>query len=175
MAHIGDSTSEGMISADYLPNPAQRLAARYADVGVTATHLEISGARSVVETLPGRTNGYDAARSLVSQGYRGCWVLALGLNDTADVVVGSQVGRMTRIERMMSVADGQPVLWVNVKTLLASGPYAESNMRLWDSTLRQACARYPNMRIFDWASVARDSWFISDGVHYTSTGYAART
>ena len=39
---------------------------------------------------------------------------------------------------------------------------------------RQACARYPNMRIFDWASVARPGWFISDGIHYTSAGYAAR-
>jgi hypothetical protein len=67
------------------------------------------------------------------------------------------------------------VLWVIVKTLLASGPYAESSMRLWNNTLHQACARYPNLRIFDLASVVRDSRFISDGVHYTSTGYAART
>jgi hypothetical protein len=30
------------------------------------------------------------------------------------------------------------------------------------------------MRVFDWASVANDSWFISDGLHYTSEGYAQR-
>jgi lysophospholipase L1-like esterase len=30
------------------------------------------------------------------------------------------------------------------------------------------------MRIFDWASVAKPRWFISDGIHYTSAGYAAR-
>jgi lysophospholipase L1-like esterase len=30
------------------------------------------------------------------------------------------------------------------------------------------------MRIFDWASVAQPSWFISDGIHYTSAGYAQR-
>jgi hypothetical protein len=30
------------------------------------------------------------------------------------------------------------------------------------------------MRVFDWASVARDDWFIPDGIHYTSPGYAAR-
>jgi len=30
------------------------------------------------------------------------------------------------------------------------------------------------MRIFDWAGVVRPSWFISDGIHYTSQGYAAR-
>jgi peptidoglycan/LPS O-acetylase OafA/YrhL len=175
VAHIGDSTSDGLNSADYLPNPALRIRARYAGVGVRHVHLDISGARSVVETLPGQVNGYDAAKTLVHRGFRGCWVIALGTDDTADVVVGSQVSRMARIERMMSAAGGEPVLWVNVKTLVATGPYAESSMRVWDAALQQACARYPNMRIFDWASVVRRGWFISDGVHYTSAGYAARS
>ena len=174
VAHIGDSTSEGLVSPDYLPHRAQRITARYAAVGVERTWLDISGARSVVETLPGQVNGYDAARALVKDGFRGCWVIALGTDDTADVAVGSAVGRMARIARMMSVAAGEPVMWVNVKTLLAGGPYAEANMQLWNSALLKACARYPNMRVFDWASVARSRWFISDGTHYTSAGYAAR-
>jgi hypothetical protein len=75
---------------------------------------------------------------------------------------------------MMSVVGNRPVLWVNPKSLLESGPYAEANMKLWDRTLVQACARYPNMRVFDWASVANEGWFISDGTHYTSAGYAQR-
>jgi peptidoglycan/LPS O-acetylase OafA/YrhL len=174
VAHIGDSTSDGLDSADYLPDPALRIRARYHDVGVQHVHLDISGARSVVETLPGQVNGYDAAKALTRQGFRGCWVIALGTDDTADVVVGSYVGRMARIGRMMAAANGDPVLWINVRTLVASGPYAESSMRAWNAALLRACARYPNMRIFDWASVARPGWFISDGVHYTSAGYAAR-
>ena len=97
MAHIGDSTSEGLVSPDYLPHRAQRITARYAAVGVERTWLDISGARSVVETLPGQVNGYDAARALVKDGFRGCWVIALGTDDTADVAVGSAVGRMARI------------------------------------------------------------------------------
>ena len=40
--------------------------------------------------------------------------------------------------------------------------------------LIQACARYRNMRVYDWAAVVQDSWFISDGIHYTSYGYAQR-
>jgi hypothetical protein len=88
--------------------------------------------------------------------------------------MGSQVERKDRIERMMSVIGNQPVLWVNVKSLLESGSYAEGNMELWNDTLAQACAKYPNMRVFDWASLANDSWFISDGIHYTSEGYAQR-
>jgi peptidoglycan/LPS O-acetylase OafA/YrhL/lysophospholipase L1-like esterase len=174
VAHIGDSTSEGMVSPDYLPNPAQRLAARYEGVGVQTVYTNITGARSVVEVLPGTTNGYQAAQGLIQQGFRGCWVLALGTNDTADVAAGSNVGLMTRIERMMAVTRGEPVMWVNVISLLNSGPYSEANMQRWNQTLMQACARYPNMRVFDWAALAKPRWFISDGIHYTSTGYAAR-
>jgi hypothetical protein len=174
VVHIGDSTSEGLILPDYLPNPKQRIPAQYRDVGVRKVVTEISGARSIVEVLPGQVNGYNVALSLVRGGYRGCWVIALGTNDTANVAIGSSVSRMARIREMMSVAHGEPVMWVNLRSLVTSGPYAESNMALWNATLLKACARYPNMRIFNWASVVHDSWYISDGIHFTSQGYAAR-
>jgi len=174
VAHIGDSTSVGMVSAGYLPNPAQRLAAQYADVGVRHAWINASGGRSMVEALPGQVNGYDTARQLAGTGFHGCWVIALGTNDTANVSVGSNVGRLARIQELMSVAHGAPVLWVNVKTLDQTGPWAEANMQRWNAALTQACQQYPNLRVFDWAAVARDNWFISDGIHYTSAGYAAR-
>jgi len=174
VAHIGDSTSEGMVSATYLANPAQRLTAQYQDVGVKTVETDISGARSVVETLPGQTNGYQAAQALTAHGFKGCWVLALGTNDTADVAIGSPSSRMQRIQQMMSAAHGQPVMWVNVISLLNSGDYSEANMQLWNQTLQQACSKYKNMRIFNWASIAQPSWFINDGIHYTPAGYAVR-
>lgn len=174
VVHIGDSTSDGLISSDYLPNPRQRISAQYARVGVTKFIPEISGARSIVETHDGQPNAYTVAQQLIQQGYHGCWVLALGTNDTADVYVGSQVSLATRIKRMMSLIGNQPVMWVNVTSLLASGPYSENNMLLWNRALIQACASYPNMRVYDWAAAAKDSWFISDGIHYTSAGYQAR-
>jgi hypothetical protein len=174
VVHIGDSTSEGLDSPSYLPKRSDRIGARYSDVGVATWKPEISGATSIVETLPGGTNAHDVAQQLVNQGYRGCWVIALGTNDSADVAVGSAVGLPTRIQRMMSAIGNQPVMWVNVKTLVSSGPYAETNMEGWDSDLLRACARYPSMRVFDWASVVKDGWYIPDGIHYTSEGYAAR-
>jgi lysophospholipase L1-like esterase len=174
VAHIGDSTSVGMVSADYLPDPAQRLAAQYADVGVRHATINASGGRSMVEALPRQVNGYDTARQMANAGFRGCWVVALGTNDTANVSAGSNVGRLARIAELMSVAHGAPVLWVNVKTLDPAGPSAESKMRLWNAALTQACHQYPNLRVYDWAAVAQDGWFISDGIHYTPAGYAAR-
>jgi peptidoglycan/LPS O-acetylase OafA/YrhL len=175
VAYIGDSTSEGMVLPNYLPDRGHRLGAQYARVGATSQYFEISGARSIVETLSEKqASGYTLARELKANGFQGCWVIALGSNDTANVYVGSMVGLEARIRRMMRVMGDQPVLWITVKSLLDTGPYSEDNMRHWNRTVVDACAKYPNMRVFDWASLAEDSWFISDGTHYTSEGYRHR-
>jgi peptidoglycan/LPS O-acetylase OafA/YrhL/lysophospholipase L1-like esterase len=175
VVHIGDSTSEGMVEASYLPDPSQRLDAQYARVGVTTSHIEISGGTSVLETVdPGQPNAHKVAQQLVGGGYNGCWVLALGTNDTADVAVGSVLNRAGRVDEMMATIGSQPVVWLTAKSLVASGPYSNANMQAWNQALLAACAKYPNMRIFDWASVVQDSWFQSDRIHYTSAGYAQR-
>ena len=174
VVHIGDSTSEGLISADYEPNPANRIPARYADVGVKQSIMKIVGATSVVESLPGTPNAYDMANQVKQGGFKGCWVLALGTNDTADVYVGSNVNRVQRIQKMMSLIGDQPVMWVEVTSLLSTGPYSEQNMELWNQALHQVQSQYPNMRIYDWPAVAQRSWFINDGIHYTTIGYAHR-
>jgi lysophospholipase L1-like esterase len=175
VVHIGDSTSDGLVLPAFQPRARLRIAAQYRRVGVRHFIPEVSGARSIVETWHGFPNGYTVAQRLLRRGYHGCWVIALGTNDAADVAVGSAVSMPARIQRMMSLIGDQPVMWVNVKTLLSSGPYAEANMRRWNRDLLAACARYPNMRVFDWAAVAKRSWFIFDGIHYTTYGYARRS
>jgi lysophospholipase L1-like esterase len=174
VAHIGDSTSVGMVSATWLPSAAQRLAAQYRDVGVRHAWIDASGGRSIVEQMPGQINGYRVASGWDHAGFRGCWVIALGTNDTANVSVGSNVGLMARIQEMMAAAHGQPVMWVNTQTDLSSGPWSEANMQLWNKTLLQAAKHYPNMRIFNWAGMVQPAWHLSDGIHYTSAGYAIR-
>jgi peptidoglycan/LPS O-acetylase OafA/YrhL len=175
VAYIGDSTSEGMVLPNYLPDPGDRLEAQYARVGATKQYFEISGARSIVETLSeNQASGYAIAHDLKANGFQGCWVIALGSNDTANVYVGSVVGLEARIRRMMRVMGDQPVLWITVRSLLDTGPYSQANMQDWNRTVVDACAKYPNMRVFDWASLAEDSWYISDGTHYTSEGYRHR-
>src|SRR5215469_3813669 len=174
VAHIGDSTSVDLISSADLPDAAEQLPARYAGVGVRHLRMDASGGRSIVEALPGQVNGYNVAQAWWNQGYRGCWVFALGTNDTANVSVGSAVGLTSRINEMMSVANGEPVLWVNTITELSSGPWSDANEQLWDAALVSALARYPNMRILNWAAVARPGWFLPDGIHYNPVGCAAR-
>jgi peptidoglycan/LPS O-acetylase OafA/YrhL len=174
VVHIGDSTSEGLTSTNYLPSPGDRSEAQYARVGAPTSYFSISGARSIVETYEGEPNAYEAALAWQAEGFHGCWVFALGTNDTADVYVGGSVGQLERIEKMMSAVGDEPVLWVNVKSLETSGPYAAANMLEWDKALLEACPRYPNMRVYDWASDVKDAWFIDDGIHFTTPGYRAR-
>jgi peptidoglycan/LPS O-acetylase OafA/YrhL len=172
---IGDSTSEGLDSPEYLPIPGQRIEARFAEVGVLESHMEISGARSIEERFEGEPNAQEVAEAWQNEGYKGCWVLALGTNEAANVAAGSNVGERERIDKMMAIIGGEPAMWVNVRSLVEAGdPYSKENMEKWDEELAAACAAYPDMRIYDWAADVKDSWFIEDGIHFTSPGYAAR-
>ena len=175
VVHIGDSTSEGLDSAEYLPLANQRIPNRYAEVGVKEVHMEVEGARSIEERFEGEPNAQEVAEAWKAEGFRGCWVLALGTNEAADVAAGSNVSEKERIEKMMNIIGDEPVLWVNVRSLVPAGdPYSKENMEGWDEELERSCPRYSNMRIYDWAADVKKAWFIEDGIHFTSPGYAAR-
>jgi peptidoglycan/LPS O-acetylase OafA/YrhL len=173
VVHIGDSTSEGLVSEEWLP-PGELISSQYARVGATTQHLEVSGARSIYENFEGEANAREVAEAWKSEGFEGCWVIAMGTNEAANVAAGSSFTYDDRIDSMMSTIGEGPVMWVNTKSLVAGGPYSADNMREWDKALRSACDRYPYMRVYDWASDVKDAWFIPDGIHFTSHGYAER-
>jgi peptidoglycan/LPS O-acetylase OafA/YrhL len=173
VVHIGDSTSEGLVSEEYLP-PQELISAQYARVGATTQHLEVSGARSIYENFEGLPNAQEVAAAWKGEGFEGCWVLAMGTNEAANVAAGSSFTYDDRIDSMMQTIGDEPVLWVNVKSIVDGGPYSATNMEEWDQALLEACDRYPHMRIYDWASDVRKPWFIPDGIHFTSEGYAER-
>jgi hypothetical protein len=176
VVYIGDSTSDGESNPEFVPNRKLRAPALLHKVGVKHVHMEVSGARSIVETFEGIPNGATVAQGYVAHGYHGCWILALGTNDSADLNAGSNVGLKQRIHEMMHIIGNQPVLWINVLTIDGSPEYyEESGMHHWDQDLITACRRYPSMRVMNWAALAKHQWFIPDGVHYTTVGYEHRT
>ncbi len=67
-------------------------------------------------------------------------------------------------------------MWVNVKSLLAERrPYDDAE----HEGLGQGAAATPatatrTCAIYDWASDVKDDWFIDDGIHFTTPGYAER-
>ena len=171
LVHVGDSTSLGLMSAKYIPNADDRLDARYGAVGVRFFVPEISGGRSIVEKFKDHANAWEIVAG--KAGYKGCWVFALGIGDAANIK-GNLPGLSGRIDSMMTAAAGTPVLWTNVKTLLDKGPYQQSYMESWNLALLQACARHPNMRVFDWASEVQDDWYLDDKIHPNDLGSKER-
>lgn len=175
VVHIGDSTSLGLTSPVYLPDPTHRIDAQYMRVGATEVRPEISGARSIIEHLAGQENAADVAKRIKNEGYEGCWVFALGTTDAANMAVGSNYDQTERIKRMMGAVGDDPVLWVNVKTIETSGAWRNEVMQKWNEGLESAVETYPNIHIYDWASVVQDAWFTDDRIHYTSAGYVERS
>ncbi len=169
VAHIGDSLSA---------YTKESLARAYESVGVSA-EIDAYGGRATLQKLrPDPHTGKQAARALSEAGFDGCWVVALGTNDTANISAGARYTRERVIDQMMAAIDPSgraPVLWVTAFTLKKSGHWSNANMRLFNEALFAARARWPNLRVFDWSAVAaRGVAPFADGIHHTAQGYAVR-
>ena len=134
----------GSSPTEYLPDPKRpdRRPVRAASARPPSTSRSPARARSTRRSRVSRTPRTSPRRGR-TQGFDGCWVLALGTNEAANVSAGSTVTLDERIDTMMHVADGDPVLWVNVKSLVTDGPYAATNMEEWDEALLDACEPLP--------------------------------
>jgi len=174
--HIGESTSIGLVSPYDLPRRADRLPAQLRRVGVRHVATDISGARSIVERWHDQPNAEEAVEAAKARGFHGCWEIAMGTNEAANQAAGSVVGSRDRIDILMhAIGRHEPVLWLTTKTRIRSGSYYNDvNMRGFNQALFAACRRYPNLRVFNWRRETKDSWFSSDGIHYTSLGYRQR-
>jgi hypothetical protein len=175
VVYIGESTSLGLVGPYTIAKAKHRLPARLREVGVKDVRTDILGARSIIEKWHNQPNAQDAVHRQTSQGYDGCWIVAMGTNEAANQAAGSTIGSTSRIDLLMdAIGRHQPVLWLTVKTRVHTGYYDNQNMQGFDDALVKACDRYPDLRVFDWRAEVDDEWFISDGIHYTSSGYRRR-
>jgi hypothetical protein len=174
VVHIGDSTSTGSMKEAYVGDPDKRLDAQLSRVGVEESYLELMGGRSLVEHRADHENGVMVAERLRAAGFEGCWVVALGTNDAANVAKHPKVDRVERIERMMRVIGDDPVMWVDAITTTHDGYWASFNMQLWNDDLATTLSAYPNARIYRWSMDIEEEWWANDGIHYNSKGYTAR-
>jgi hypothetical protein len=169
VAHVGDSLTAATVAP---------LTAAYLAAGSAAT-LDAYGGRAVLQKLAeDPKTGKQAALDLRAGGFDGCWVVALGTNDTANVAAGAGYTRERSIDEMMAAIDPDRrarVLWVNVFTTRTTGFYANGNMVLYNEALEEARGRWPNLSVLDWAAVAASGEApFSDGIHHTAAGYAVR-
>ncbi len=169
VAHIGDS-----LTAYTKPS----LTAAYQAEGLSV-QINAYGGRAILERLPeDPETGRQAAASIRGTGFSGCWVVALGTNDTANVAAGANHTRGKSIDEMMKAIDptaSARVMWVNTHSTKTSGYWSSANMELWNEALKEAQSRWTNLRIFDWATTASTGVApYSDGLHHTSAGYEVR-
>lgn len=174
IAHIGDSTSVQLNNSQYIPNKADQLTPQYQRAGARKVVLDATGGRSIVERVGGNPNAAEGVDALLRDGFRGCWVIAMGVNDFANIAVGSNVNAKARIDTIMGKLKGQDVMWPTVHTTAPSNPaYSTDGARKFNAELKSAAARYPNLKVFDFAAQAKASMY-SDGIHYTPAAAAAR-
>ncbi len=170
VAHVGDSTTveaRDLLVAAY--------GARFDGVVVDG-----GGGRAVLQTIPSDPyTGVEAAEAIRATGFDGCWVVAMGTNDAANIAAGANYSRARVIDAMMNAIDPTattPVAWVEVFTTKASGYWNNTNMSAFNDALGAATERWPNLRILPWAAQAAvNSGWLSDGVHHTAEGRVERT
>jgi hypothetical protein len=171
---VGDSTSEGLYGADSSLAPEENLRGQLQGVGVRSFTAAISGARSIIESYEGQPSGEDVVKKYVHAGYRGCWIIALGNVDAATVAkyAPDTASIPDRIDTIIkTIPADAPVMWMTTRTIRNDGDFRESVYPPWNQGLVRACGRYPNMRVFDWASAYKTAWIGPDGIHATTAGY----
>lgn len=183
VVHIGDSSSLGLEdgASTNITDPAKRIRARYQGVGVTTVLEDIKGGRNIIEHFGSDTNGKEAVAQHVREGFDGCWVIALGMNDAATMAKGeSPFTADMRVDALLKqIPKNAKVLWVtSVTQAWVNNPlYANKNMAAFNEKVVAATKRYPNLRVYDWASEAlpHPEWFLQDDAnHNNGTGSSAK-
>ena len=131
------------------------------------------GRREIEDTLVQMQGRYEERLSgIVLRNVGGGWRLMTHPEAAPYVqqfVLSSRHTRLTRasLETLAVVAYKQPVTRHQVSSIRGVDS---------DGVLRALDARYRNLRVFDWAGLARSHpwWFGPDGVHPTTAGYKAR-
>lgn len=173
IAHVGDSLTMDATAS---------FAEQYARRGWTDVRIDARGGRGILTFMYGGLTGIEAVRSIKASGFDGCWVIALGTNDTAntDYWVAApdeqHQWRVNLIRSMMMELDGAKVVWINTHLPQPDIAYSSADSKAWNAALREVAFAYPNMMIFDWDAVAADhpEWTLDDHVHDTPLGSAER-
>lgn len=171
--HIGDSNTVAAEKSDILSEA-------YEEAGLQAT-INASGGRSLKEYLNGGSpdtnedNGVDGLiRELEQADDDATVVMAMGVNDAANIVVGSATDASARIEAVMEAAgEGRLVVWPTVAVGDGAAQYyTEEGAESFNEALRDAAEEHDNLLLVDWAESVEDDWF-ADGIHYNEEGYRA--
>jgi hypothetical protein len=173
LAHVGDSLTFRARS---------QFALQYSLHGWSRFRIDAKGGRGIASFMYDDVTGLEAVRRIKATGFDGCWVMALGTNDTANA---DEFGASPKLQRawrlglirsMMDELDGAPVMWVNTHLISPTATYSTADAAAWNQALVDVAADYPNMMVFDFDAVAAGhrEWTGPDDVHDTPLGSAHR-
>jgi hypothetical protein len=116
----------------------------------------------------------EAGRQIASDGF----VVNLGINDTLTPGTVTGIGYAhygDKIDWLMAAFGGRPVWWTNLPCSIEP-PNRVDGCRAVNAALAAARSRWTNLKVLDWAAVARGHReYLLDGgnrVHQSSTGQA---
>ena len=152
----------------------QRTVLNYGDSLAVGTQLYLGGylsgwaVRSETEVSRHAADVPDALRSLGSALPR-VIVVSAGTNDDPGTI--SRFARTVR-ETVAVAGSSRCVIWATI----VRPPYAGVSYSGYNRALRTIATRHPTLHVLDWAAMAHahPSWFGSDGVHPSMTGYRVR-
>jgi hypothetical protein len=173
IAHVGDSLTVQM---------QHLLPGGYARHGWDDVIVDAYGGRGVSRQMYADVTGLDVVRHIVAGGFSGCWVIALGTNDTAHVGddgAPPEVQHQRRreiIASMMTLIGDAPVMWVDVFLVAADDAYSAAAAADWNLALVEEQQRHQRMAVFAWAPIAaaHPSWMAGDRIHDSRLGSIAR-
>ncbi len=174
MAVVLGALACALVVASPGPAAGSRSVLSYGDSLSVGTDLFLGGylrgwhVRSVTaisrhaEDVPGALRSFGTALPRVI-------VVSAGTNDDPGRVAG--FARIVR-ETLAIAGPSRCVVWSTV----LRPPYRGVSYSAYNRALEEIAQSRGNLRVFDWVSMARahPSWFGSDGVHPTMTGYRAR-
>ena len=181
VVHIGDSTSLAMFKADSVNSPDQTGDAAYRAVGAQTVVNSSLGARATNMALGDDPSGNDSIKKILNEGVdpQTCWVIALGVNNAANMAVAGRDNAAEEIKTTMEILEpNYPVMWVAPVTSSTMTPrwYDEPRMQHWNESLFAAMSTYPNLWVYRWDQEVDQSWFLEgDGVHYNQEGNTQRS
>jgi len=173
LAHVGDSLTVGA---------REQLTAEYAMRGWSNFRIDAKGGRGIASFMYDDITGLEAVKRIKATGFNGCWVMALGTNDTANADefgaprAAQRAWRLGLIRSMMDELDGAPVVWVNTHLVSATASYSAADAVAWNQALLDVAPEYPNMKVFDFNAAAsgHPEWTLPDEIHDTPLGSAHR-
>lgn len=157
---IGDSTTEQL---------KDQLMDSLVDADVGEVSIDSLGGRSMYE---GDDNGMAAIRRQKDalNGEKADWFMGMGVNDAANITVGSNVSAEQRIDDAMEeLSDQGTVYWPRVDVGQASAHgYNVEGSEEFNDALYEAQKKYPNLVVIDDWDPTDDEY--TDGIHYNQQG-----